>query len=216
MNVRIIGLGNVLMSDDGFGPYAARVLDAYYEFPDNVRIVDAGQPGIDLVPYLANADVVILIDTVRATGTPGDLHAYPLSEILDAEPHSPLCPHDPGITEALVSVSAAGAMPQHVTLLGVVPEWIATGVWLSESVRAAIEPVSRDRLDRVVCTLAGVSAWHTFAADPGIVPRSAEDHDRIAEALNRPEPKKARRMLHAHVLDTGETLARWLERQTGR
>jgi hydrogenase maturation protease len=141
MNVRIIGLGNVLMSDDGFGPYAARVLDAYYEFPDNVRIVDAGQPGIDLVPYLANADVVILIDTVRATGTPGDLHAYPLEEILDAEPHSPLCPHDPGITEALVSVSAAGAMPQHVTLLGVVPEWIATGVWLSESVRAAIEPV---------------------------------------------------------------------------
>ena len=110
MNVRIIGLGNVLMSDDGFGPYAARVLDAYYEFPDNVRIVDAGQPGIDLVPYLANADVVILIDTVRATGTPGDLHAYPLSEILDAEPHSPLCPHDPGITEALVSVSAAGGV----------------------------------------------------------------------------------------------------------
>ncbi len=140
MNVRIIGLGNVLMSDDGFGPYAARVLEAYYEFPDNVRIVDAGQPGIDLVPYLANADVVILIDTVRAKGTPGDVHRYPLEEIMQAEPHSPLCPHDPGISEALVSVSAAGAMPRHVLLLGVIPEWVATGVWLSDSVREAIEP----------------------------------------------------------------------------
>lgn len=141
MNVRIIGLGNVLMSDDGFGPYAARVLEAYYEFPENVRIVDAGQPGIDLVPYLANADAVILIDTVRAKGTPGDVHAYPLEEILQSEPHSPLCPHDPGISEALVSVSAAGAMPRHVVLLGVIPEWVATGSWLSDSVHAAIEPV---------------------------------------------------------------------------
>ncbi len=141
MNVRIIGVGNVLMSDAGFGPYAARVLDAYYEFPDNVRIVDAGQPGIDLVPYLANADVVILIDTIKAEGTPGDVHSYPLDEIMQAEPHSPLCPHDPGISEALVSVSAAGAMPRQVLLLGVIPEWIATGVWLSDSVRSAIEPV---------------------------------------------------------------------------
>jgi hydrogenase maturation protease len=141
MNVRIIGLGNVLMSDDGFGPYAARVLDAHYEFPDNVRIVDAGQPGVDLVPSLANADVVILIDTVKENGTPGDIQTYPLDEILESEPHSPLCPHDPGISEALMSVSAAGAMPRHVVLLGVVPEWIATGVCLSDCVRAAIEPV---------------------------------------------------------------------------
>jgi DNA-binding GntR family transcriptional regulator len=56
-------------------------------------------------------------------------------------------------------------------------------------------------------------AWHTFSADPGIVPRSAADHDRITEALNAPDPRRARRLLHAHVLDTGETLARWLERQ---
>jgi DNA-binding GntR family transcriptional regulator len=48
------------------------------------------------------------------------------------------------------------------------------------------------------------------------VPRSAADHDRISEALAKPDPKRARRLLHAHVLDTGETLARWLERQTGR
>ncbi len=57
-------------------------------------------------------------------------------------------------------------------------------------------------------------AWHTFADDPGIIPRSAEDHDRIIESLQKPDPKRARRLLRAHVLDTGETLARWLERHT--
>lgn len=141
MNVRVIGLGNVLMSDDGFGPYAARVLDAFYEFPDNVKIVDGGQPGIDLLPCLLNADAVVLIDTVKSEGSPGDVQVYLLDEILRSEPHSPVCPHDPGITEALVSVSAAGAMPRYVVLVGVVPEWVATGTVLSDPVRAAIEPV---------------------------------------------------------------------------
>ncbi|HUZ84004.1 MAG TPA: GntR family transcriptional regulator [Gaiellales bacterium] len=55
-------------------------------------------------------------------------------------------------------------------------------------------------------------AWHTFGDDPGIIPRSVEDHELILEALDRPDPRRARRLLHAHVIDTGETLARWLER----
>ena len=55
-------------------------------------------------------------------------------------------------------------------------------------------------------------AWHTFADDPGIIPRSAQDHEQILECLQKPDPKRARRLLRAHVLDTGETLARWLER----
>ena len=46
--------------------------------------------------------------------------------------------------------------------------------------------------------------------------KSADDHDRILEAMNRPEPRKARKLLQDHVLDTGETLARWLERQGAR
>lgn len=59
-------------------------------------------------------------------------------------------------------------------------------------------------------------AWHTFADDPGIIPKSADDHDRIVEALNAPDARRARRLLRVHVLDTGETLARWLERQSSR
>ena len=50
--IRVLGLGNVLMSDDGFGPYVARVLEAFYEFPDDVEVIDVGTPGLDLTPYL--------------------------------------------------------------------------------------------------------------------------------------------------------------------
>ena len=79
---------------------------------------------------------------------------------------------------------------------------------------AANCPPLRDTVQSLLNRVPRSLAWQTFAADPGIVPRSAEDHDRIAEALNRPDRERARRLLHAHVVDTGETLARWLERQT--
>ena len=141
MNVRILGLGNVLMSDDGFGPYTVRVLDAFYEMPDDVQVIDAGTPGLDLTPYLIDADVVIIVDTVKAPGKPGDLHAFRLEDILRHAPQPRLSPHDPGIKEALLTVAAAGRGPKEVLLLAVVPEWVATGVQLSRPVRSAIAPV---------------------------------------------------------------------------
>ena len=53
MRVRVVGLGNVLMQDDGVGPHVARVLEAGWTVPENVRVLDLGTPGLDLVPHLA-------------------------------------------------------------------------------------------------------------------------------------------------------------------
>lgn len=141
MTIRIIGLGNVLMSDDGFGPYVARVLDAFYEFPNDVDVIDAGTPGLDLTPYLMNADAVIFVDTVSAEGSAGDVREYRLADILRQPPQPRMSPHDPGIKDALLTVAAAGVGPREVLLVGVIPEWVATGVRLTRSVHAAIAPV---------------------------------------------------------------------------
>jgi DNA-binding GntR family transcriptional regulator len=78
---------------------------------------------------------------------------------------------------------------------------------------AAACPPLRDTVQSLQNTVPRSIAWRTFADDPGIIPRSADDHDRIVEALAAPDARRARRLLHAHVLDTGETAARWLERQ---
>ncbi len=53
--IRVLGVGNALMSDDGLGPYVVRVLEAFYEFPADVEVIDVGTPGLDLTPYLLNA-----------------------------------------------------------------------------------------------------------------------------------------------------------------
>lgn len=77
-------------------------------------------------------------------------------------------------------------------------------------------PPLRETVQSLMNRVPRTLAWHTFGDDPGIIPRSAEDHDRITEALNRPDARRARKLLHAHVLDTGDTLARWLDRQAAR
>lgn len=141
MKIRILGLGNVLMSDDGFGPYVARVIEAFYDVPDGVQVIDAGPPGLDLTTFLLDADAVILIDTVSARGTAGDIHSWQMSEILLNVPESSSSLHAQELAKALLTAAASGAGPKHVLLLGVVPEWVATGVSLSRAVRSAIAPV---------------------------------------------------------------------------
>ena len=150
--IRVLGLGNVLMSDDGFGPYVARVLEAFYEFPADVEVIDVGTPGLDLTPYLLNTDAVIFIDTVRSDGSAGETRVYDRAQILRHPPQARTGPHDPALKEALLTVDAAGAGPLIVTLIGVIPEWVATGVSLSPVVSAAVTSVVRrviEELDRL-------------------------------------------------------------------
>jgi hydrogenase maturation protease len=138
--IRVLGLGNVLMSDDGFGPFVVRVLEAAFECPPGVEFIDAGTPGLDLTPYLLDADAVIFIDTVSSRGLPGEIRVYDREAILRVPPQARTGGHDPALKEALLTVAAAGAGPGSVTLVGAIPEWVATGVTLSPRLEAAIAP----------------------------------------------------------------------------
>ena len=136
--IRVLGLGNVLMSDDGFGPFVVRVLDAMYDTPPGVEFVDVGTPGLDLTPYLLDADAVIFVDTVKSNAAPGEMRIYDREDILRHPPQTRTGGHDPALKEALLTVDAVGGGPSRVTLIGVVPEWVATGTALSPLVESAV------------------------------------------------------------------------------
>ena len=138
--IRVLGLGNVLMSDDGFGPFVVRVLEATYDCPPGVEFVDAGTPGLDLTPFLIGTEAVIFVDTVTSRGVPGEIKVYDKDAILKVPPQARTGGHDPALKEALLTVAAAGTGPANVTLVGAIPEWIATGVVLSPPLEAAVGP----------------------------------------------------------------------------
>ena len=136
--IAVVGLGNVLMADDGFGPYVVRVLEATYEFPSGVALLDAGTPGLDLVPFLEGLDALIVVDTVRADGSPGTMHTYRREEILRHAAGPRTSPHDPGLKETLWTLEFVGRAPRDVLLVGVVPGPLVTDPHLSTAVRDAV------------------------------------------------------------------------------
>jgi hydrogenase maturation protease len=137
-NVEVVGLGNVLMGDDALGPTVIKVLEAEYEFPGGVSVQDLGTPGLDLTPYLADIRALIVVDTVRASGVPGEARLYRRDEILKHPPQARLSPHDPGLKEALLTMEFAGNGPREVLLVGVIPAEVGTRIGLSPAVRAAV------------------------------------------------------------------------------
>jgi hydrogenase maturation protease len=136
--IGVIGLGNVLMGDDAFGPWVVQTLLAEYDFPEGLAVEDLGTPGLDLMPWVADLDALVLVDTVRSDVAPGTLRLYRRDDILKHPPQPRLSPHDPGVKEALLTAEFAGRGPREVLLVGAVPESTAMGVRLSPALRAAV------------------------------------------------------------------------------
>lgn len=161
--VAVLGLGNVLRSDDGVGPFALRLLESRWELSPEVALHDLGTPGPELVDYLHALDAVVVVDSVAADGEPGELRTYDRDEILAAPPGQRVSPHDPSLREALATAEFAGGGPASVALVGVVPGSTALGTELTPPVRAALPRLEREVL-RCLARL-GVRARRREAPD---------------------------------------------------
>lgn len=137
--VTVLGLGNVLMGDDGFGPFVARQFHARYDYPEWVSVTDAGTPGLDLIPLLDEATAVVVVDTIRLDEPPGTLRLYRREHLLAVAQAQRLSPHDPGLLETLQTLEFRGGGPSEVLLVGVVPESCELGPGLSVAARGAAE-----------------------------------------------------------------------------
>jgi hydrogenase maturation protease len=147
--VRILGVGNVLCTDDGLGPYVIKALEAQFEFPEGVEVLDVGTPGLDFTPYLADARMVIVLDTVKGEQPPGTLRLLRDGEIVAKPPPSRMSPHEPGLREALMATELAEMSPEEILLIGVIPESTEQGTKLTEAVKSAVPSV----VDTVVAEL---------------------------------------------------------------
>lgn len=139
--IGVLGLGNVLMGDDALGPYVIGLLQARYRFEEGVSVEDLGTPGLDLHPHIAGLDVLILIDTVRGEGEPGQVRTFRRDQILRHSPAQRVSPHDPGVKEALLALEFAGNGPSEVFLVGVTPDNVEQSVGLSPPVQDAVPTV---------------------------------------------------------------------------
>ena len=147
----ILGLGNVLLEDDGVGSAAVAQLLDRFDVPDGVRVFDGGTLGLSLLPYLQSADTVILVDAVRADAPPGTLVRLDGDEVGPAVA-TRLSPHQVGVADLLDGARWLEQYPRRVVLWGLVPASMDLAVGLSPSVHASLA----DLVDRVVAEAAGM------------------------------------------------------------
>jgi hydrogenase maturation protease len=138
--IGLLSVGNILMCDDGIGPFVLKILESRYEFPANVTLHDLGTPGLGITSFFADYDAVILIDAVSATGQPGEVRQYRKEQLVRVPIPQRVSPHDPSLVEALLFTELCGLCPKEVLLVGIVPKSVETGCALSETVHAAVEP----------------------------------------------------------------------------
>ena len=119
--VSVIGLGNVFLGDDGFGPLAVETFRCEYECGAEVEVVDLGTPGIDLAPYLYERSLVIIVDAVHSDAFQGALSVFCEDDFVSDRARLRISGHDPGLWDALTHLRLAGHAPSELIVVGVTP-----------------------------------------------------------------------------------------------
>ena len=141
LTVLILGIGNILWADEGFGVRALEALQRHYEFDDNVRLLDGGTQGIYLVQEIREADVVVVFDAVDYHLPPGTLKQVEGDDVPKFLGVKKVSLHQTGFQEVLALAEMMGDYPAHLYLIGVQPEVLDDyGGSLSDSVKRQIQP----------------------------------------------------------------------------
>lgn len=137
--VLVGGIGNVLLGDDGVGPYVARLLAARYEFDDGVEVADLGTPALDLIDQISAKDAVILIDSIETDAAPGAVVLYRKADIVRHCPAVRMDPHSPALVDTLLGAEFFGVAPADVLLVGIQAGSFEAGCELSVPIKASVD-----------------------------------------------------------------------------
>jgi hydrogenase maturation protease len=134
----VLGLGNILLSDEGVGVRVVERLQERYVFPPDVQILDGGTLGLDLMPYVESADRLLVVDALEMSATPGTVARLEGDEV-PAFLGPKISPHQMGLADLLAAARLCDCYPEELVLWGVQPELMDVGLDLSPSVAARVE-----------------------------------------------------------------------------
>lgn len=135
--IRVLGVGNLLWADEGFGIRCVEALDQAWEFPAEVELLDGGTLGLALIPLLQDATHVLLFDAVDCGREPGTLVVARDDDVPRYMNRDKMSLHQAGMNDVLASLEMLGHKPRAFTLVGVQPVELADyGGSLTPRVRA--------------------------------------------------------------------------------
>lgn len=137
----ILGIGNVLWADEGFGIRTIEELHARYTFPETVRVMDGGTQGIFLLPWVRDAKRLLIFDAIDFGLAPATIKVIRGDEVPRFMGAKKVSMHQAGFQEVLSSAQLTDDLPEDLVLIGVQPELLDDyGGSLRDSVKAKIDP----------------------------------------------------------------------------
>lgn len=160
MNILVLGIGNVLLTDEGIGVRALKELERRYTFPANVELLDGGTAGIELLRHIRNRDYLIIIDAMKYGQKPGTITRFEGNEV-PAAFRTRISPHQLGLSDLLAAAMLTDELPQNLVLYGIEPESIDIGLDLTDTVEDSLEKLFSavaDELRAIGCALVPIEA----------------------------------------------------------
>jgi len=124
MKTLILGIGNLLWADEGFGIRCVETMDALYEFDDSVELMDGGTQGIYLVHHVQDADNLIVFDAIDYGLEPGEVKVIRDDKVPNFMGSKKVSLHQTGFQEVLSTAKLMESYPKNIVLIGVQPELI--------------------------------------------------------------------------------------------
>lgn len=146
--VLILGLGNILLADEGVGVAVIERLQKHYRLPEGVELLDGGTSGMTLLDDLRNRDILIVVDAVRTGKPPGTLVVLK-GEQVPAFFRSKVSPHQLALSDVLAVLTLTGEKPPQVTLIGVEPLSLETRLGLSDVVDGCLDTMIGQVIDEL-------------------------------------------------------------------
>jgi hydrogenase maturation protease len=172
-SILVLGIGNMLWADEGFGVRAVAALHDGWSFPAHVTLLDGGTQGLYLLPYVGQATRILVLDAIDYGLAPGTLRVLRDAEIPARLSTGKMSPHQTSFQEIVALASLSGWSPHAIALVGVQPLEL-------RDFGGSLTPVVRSRLPEALETaLAILAEWGA----PG-TPRTERAEPLVDRALH--------------------------------
>ena len=152
-NILILGIGNVLWADEGFGVRCVETLQANWQMPANVTVLDGGTQGLYLLPFVTEAKRLLVFDAIDYGLEPGTVRVVEGDDVPRFMGAKKMSLHQTGFQEVLMSALLVDALPESLVLIGVQPSEL-------EDFGGSLRPEVRARMPEVLSlALAKLREW---------------------------------------------------------
>jgi hydrogenase maturation protease len=142
LTITLIGLGNILLKDEGVGVHVANAIRERYSFSPEVEIIDGGTLGLDLLHYFEGRDKVLLVDAVDFRKEPGYIGIMD-DDAIPSTLFAKLSVHHIGLSDVLFAAKLLDYTPSKIRLIGIQPQSLDVGLDVTDCIASKIEELMR-------------------------------------------------------------------------